>query len=80
MEDYSIAIDGDSMTYGDYLDLVDGSPSQQADVFSGFVVDGVGDLVGKEQGLLFLRSLKMSQLSDLMETAKTAVIGENSPN
>jgi hypothetical protein len=77
--EFTVMIDADAMTLGDYIDLTDGGPREQVATLGKFIaVDN--KLLTPEEGYKFLRDIPMSQLQNILETVTRKVIGETDPN
>lgn len=79
MADFEIRINADELTYGDYLDMSSNDARLQADCLSRYVFVG-DELLSEEDGLKKLRTLKLSELEDVMKNVTEGMVGDTVPN
>lgn len=76
---FTVNVDADSMTLGDYIDLTDGSPKDQVQALGRYImVDG--KMLTPDEGYALLRGVKMAELKDILETVAANVAGNADPN
>lgn len=78
VKEFTINVDQEAMTLGDYLDLTEGLMSQRLKVLGSFVhIDG--EHLTPDEGYQFMRSIPMAALESITTGIESALSGED-PN